>query len=306
MSRLARAARIYAEALGYAVFPLVPGTKYPFAGQAAAKGPHLCPSGHQHQNGHTNATTDLSIIDAWWQAHPDANIGMATGKVSNVSVLDVDIKPNADPELNKRGDITLDALVSLHGSLDDLVWMTTWSGGRQYFGRYNPRARQGVACYGPHLDGRNDGGYTVLPPSVVRKDDKVGEYVWAVDHKPTQIEMPPFPLWLIEEAERIKPAATGDRPKNPEGWADMLMLAGAPMGQREHEAHRLIARCHALGYSETECLAMLFLFGSRCAPPFDLFKDARMMGKVRRVYAQPSPGEVVIGQREYPVGRSIL
>jgi hypothetical protein len=36
------------------------------------------------------ATTDAQQIKAWWHKWPDANIGIATGSVSGIVVVDVD------------------------------------------------------------------------------------------------------------------------------------------------------------------------------------------------------------------------
>ena len=91
------AALAYA-ALGWAVFPLAPGTKRPLiAGGGGFKA----------------ATRDAEQIRRWWTETPDANIGVATGKVSGISVVDVDIKPRED----KHGDETLRELTDKHGSL---------------------------------------------------------------------------------------------------------------------------------------------------------------------------------------------
>ncbi|HEU5377590.1 MAG TPA: bifunctional DNA primase/polymerase, partial [Ktedonobacteraceae bacterium] len=69
---LARAAIAYAQA-GIPVFPLVPGGKQPLVPQ-----------------GFYQATTDLERIARWWQAHPQANIGVACGAPSDWWVLDID------------------------------------------------------------------------------------------------------------------------------------------------------------------------------------------------------------------------
>ena len=60
MSTLLDAALRYA-ALGYPVFPCLPGEKAPIT-------PH----------GFRDATTDIAQIEAWWAKHPDANIGLPT------------------------------------------------------------------------------------------------------------------------------------------------------------------------------------------------------------------------------------
>src|SRR5688500_3317712 len=79
---------------GWAVFPvhtIVHGacscTKS--CGKQAGKHPRT-------QHGHRDATTDPAIIRKWWTQWPDANIGIATGAVSDLTVWDFDTyKPDA-------------------------------------------------------------------------------------------------------------------------------------------------------------------------------------------------------------------
>src|SRR5436190_2211751 len=44
----------------------------------------------KESRGHKDATRDLEKIQLWWQEYPTANIGLATGSVSGLIVLDVD------------------------------------------------------------------------------------------------------------------------------------------------------------------------------------------------------------------------
>src|SRR5712692_5894092 len=67
----ADAALIYAQN-GWPIFPLY--------GKIPLKNSH----------GHRDATTDLDQIEQWWSQHPTANIGLATGEVSGVLVVDMD------------------------------------------------------------------------------------------------------------------------------------------------------------------------------------------------------------------------
>jgi hypothetical protein len=61
---------------GVPVFPLAPRSKFPLI--SAANGGH----------GLHDATTDAARIQAWWMAHPTANIGLKTGVVFDVIDLD--------------------------------------------------------------------------------------------------------------------------------------------------------------------------------------------------------------------------
>jgi hypothetical protein len=61
---------------GVPVFPLAPRSKFPLI--SAANGGH----------GLLDATTDAAQIQAWWMAHPTANIGRRTGLSFDVVDLD--------------------------------------------------------------------------------------------------------------------------------------------------------------------------------------------------------------------------
>jgi Bifunctional DNA primase/polymerase, N-terminal len=80
-------------ARGLLVFPLAPGTIKP------CKGSH----------GYKDATRDPDVIRRWWWQTPRANIGIATGAVSGLLILDVD--PRHD------GPVSLAALEQKHGRL---------------------------------------------------------------------------------------------------------------------------------------------------------------------------------------------
>jgi len=73
--------------LGFKVFPIGPGRKLPLI--------------KAWQNA---ASDDLETITAWASQWPNANIGIATGIMSGVDVIDVDMKDG------KNGQATLDAL----------------------------------------------------------------------------------------------------------------------------------------------------------------------------------------------------
>jgi hypothetical protein len=74
LDHLAAALRYASQ--GVPVFPLAPRSKFPLI--SAANGGH----------GLHDATTDAARIQAWWMAHPTANIGLRTGVAFDVIDLD--------------------------------------------------------------------------------------------------------------------------------------------------------------------------------------------------------------------------
>ena len=103
------AALSYAER-GWAVFPI--WWPYPAGGCACRRPtcnrPGKHPVGSLVPHGKDQATTDASAIRAWWRRCPRANVGIRTGAVSDLVVLDVD---------GDAGRASLHALVRAHGNL---------------------------------------------------------------------------------------------------------------------------------------------------------------------------------------------
>src|SRR5438128_8720192 len=62
-------------------------------------------------HGFKNATLDLAQIRLWWGQWPDANIGIATGTVSGLVVLDIDPRHG--------GEESLAALIAAHEPLPE-------------------------------------------------------------------------------------------------------------------------------------------------------------------------------------------
>ena len=82
MSRLGRAAAIYALELGWRVFPL-----HSIVDGACSCGSATCtgtkPGKHPRTpRGCLDATTDTAQIAAWWSQWPEANVGVATGNTA--------------------------------------------------------------------------------------------------------------------------------------------------------------------------------------------------------------------------------
>jgi hypothetical protein len=105
MTLLGQAALALA-AEGFAVFPLRPKTNEPYGDDKL----------YRTVGGYKCATRDRSLVEFWWARHPDNNIGIATGSVSAIWVLDVD---------GDEGRETLATLEEQHGGLPETVTVVT-------------------------------------------------------------------------------------------------------------------------------------------------------------------------------------
>ncbi len=127
----------YAED-GFAVFPCRPGDKQPLGS--------LVP------NGCLDATTDVDTIIGWWTKCPNANIGIATGRRSGVSVVDLDGITGIESgrRLNLQSPIT----------------SFTGSGIQLFYADPEGKISNSVKKLAPCLDMRGTGGYVVVAPSL--------------------------------------------------------------------------------------------------------------------------------------------
>ncbi len=150
----ARAAARFA-AVGVPVFPCVSGQKRPLTSR-----------------GFHDATTDPLQVAAWWRRWPAANLGMPTGAVSGVEVVDVDRKP-AGSGFAGFGRARAAGLVP-----GWLALVRTTSGGMHaYFPTDPDRSQPSWQATRAHVDFRGEGGYVVIPPSTVQTGSGVdGSY----------------------------------------------------------------------------------------------------------------------------------
>lgn len=136
-------------AAGVPVFPCVPGGKSPLT----------------HEGFH-EATTDLRRIRSWWQWMPAANIGVPTGAVSGVEVVDVDRKAAGSgfPAFERA------RRAGLVGGWLALV-RTPSEGMHAYYPADSDRPQPSWGAAKARVDFRGAGGYVIVPPSMVEAAD---------------------------------------------------------------------------------------------------------------------------------------
>lgn len=143
---------------GWAVFPV-----YGVVQGQCTCGQNECSRAGKHPmtiNGFKDATTEPNIIQIWWDTYPNANIGIATGSMSGLSVIDVDHGQGKDGFKN------LETLEKEHGIIPRNICVRTGSGGLHIY-LAAPDEPIGISAsrLAKHIDVRGDGGYVVAPPS---------------------------------------------------------------------------------------------------------------------------------------------
>lgn len=172
-------------------------------------------------HGYKDASKDVEAVRRMFSEHKNANVAIATGKVSGVFVLDIDVKNSAG------GAESLFELEREFGEIPHTVEALTWSGGRHIFFRY---PESGVGCktgVRPGIDVRGDGGYVIAPPSVI----KGRSYEWEVSHHPDETMIAEAPEWLLELLVDRQPVIdlSDKGAKIAESRNDTLMLMGVKL-----------------------------------------------------------------------------
>lgn len=231
----------------------------------AVAGGGNCSSPGKHPrtgNGLLSATTDLDQIARWWDDYPNANIGLVTGKISGVFVLDVD---------GETGIASMAALAERYEPLPPTRTIRT-GGGRHYYFRHPGVKIRTVARFCsdlPGLDSRGDGGYVVAPPSL-----HISGRRYEMDcQSPDAIA--DAPVWLVDAInKRVDRVATRQHEANGDAISE---------GARNSGLFRLGASLRGRGMQDDELLRTLLAENlAQCDPPLEyaeVFSIAQSVSK---------------------------
>jgi Bifunctional DNA primase/polymerase, N-terminal/Primase C terminal 2 (PriCT-2) len=134
--------------LGIPVFPCSHKNKQPLT-------PH----------GFKDATCEQAIIREWWTNSPHAMIGVPTGEISGIDVVDIDVDKNATPSVNG-----FQALPQWR-DLSPMIVRSPRGGAHLWF-RAEGKLRNSTNKIAPGIDTRGEGGYIIVPPS----SSSIGDY----------------------------------------------------------------------------------------------------------------------------------
>jgi len=184
-------ARLSVQRMGWRVFPLRPRDKRPLT-----------------KHGFKDASNSLGDIDRWWSATPRAGVGLPTGKINGLIVIDLDPR-NADLDELVDGDGECHtrsvydwATEVFHGSIPDTWTVETPGGGLHfYFQHPGDHVVPGIKDWMKGVDVKSDGGYVCAPPSI---HPNGGEYEWAIkpDGDTPLAELPEWIIAAMAEAQK--------------------------------------------------------------------------------------------------------
>ncbi len=263
-----RAALAYAER--YAVFPCKPHGKTPLT-----------------EHGFKSATRDPSQIREWWELWPEANIGIATGAISGIVVLDIDPRHG--------GDDTLATLEARYGKLLATPTALTGGGGRhKIFEHPGGHVPNSAGTIGAGIDLRGDGGYVIAPPSVHPSGEV---YRWRTSAGINELTPSPLPEWALDPVvtNGERSANGNDGSEAPTGFDLLHALGGVPEGQRNDQIFRAACSFRGTNTARKVALQACLDAAAKCTPPYSSDAAREIVMRAYRVYrADDSRPEILI------------
>lgn len=199
--------------------------------------------------------------EKWWGEYPDANIGLVTGKISNLAVVDLD------------GTEGIESGRSL--GLASPVGVRTGNGKQLYYRHPGDTVCNAVKKY-PGVDVRGDGGYVVAPPSIHPNGKS---YAWTSMPLSDTSLLPVFPSRLFSEPE-------GRRLKigKPAGWVSEALANMAP-GNIDNTLFKVCSRLRSDGYTEEDARLLLQPHAERAGAT-----TGHLDAKIRNVWTRYEAG----------------
>lgn len=246
------AARRYA-ARGWSVIPIEPHGKRPLVAWREFQQRVATPDEVAH----------------WATRWPDANVGIVTGRVSGLVVVDVDPRHG--------GDLALARWQAAHGALPATVEAVTGGGGRHLYFAHPGGTVGNRAGLRPGIDLRGDGGCVVAPPSLHPSGRR---YAWVVGRGPDDLAPAPLPPGLLDA--RADPA--------PAPWRERVHDS-VPEGRRNDSVASLAGHLLWHGVDAGVVLELLLAWNrSHCRPPLPDAEVAAVVRSIARLHAPDGGG----------------
>ena len=208
------------------------------------------------------------VVESWGQKWPKANIGIVTGRVSGILVVDIDSTEGKGNYLARFGEI--------HNTISQ---KTGKEDGLHLFFKHPGFICSNRAALLHDIDIRCDGGYIVAPPSVHPSGNRYSWNIDPVEYGLTDLMDCPNDLLALLKDETVS-HGTG-LSKNYEHWVQDA-LEGVSKGQRNDMCAKLAGyflRAHKGDTQEVE--KILLDWNERNDPPMDWKEVSQTVRSIR-------------------------
>jgi replicative DNA helicase len=221
----------------------------------------------------------------WFDEYPDANIGIVTGKVSDLVVFDLDSDHAVE-------------FADENGGFPDTPKVKTGKGYHVYMRHPGFEIRNSVNKK-LDIDIRADGGFVVAPPSVhgnghhyiwesgfsISEIDPAGCEPWMIDYLKGIAEHAPSKKTDERRPERVEVGKFGSNSESNTIYAELLKN-GCTEGMRNDSAAKLAGHWLAKGLPEEETWELLQQWNSKNQPPIDTSELRKTFESVRKLHNQ--------------------
>jgi len=206
-------------------------------------------------------------IEAWFRRWPDANVGLVTGAISGLVVIDVDVRHD--------GAHSVDAAERAGGPLPSTVEALTGGGGRHLYCAHPGRWTPNRVAMRPGIDVRGDGGCVVAPPSLHPSGRR---YAWRAGHAPGERPLAALPVQLFGNA------AVPNGGHDAAHWRQLIREA-VPEGQRNSSIASLAGHLLWREVDPEVVLEMLLAWNrAHCRPPLPDEEVLRTVQSIARLH----------------------
>lgn len=213
-------------------------------------------------------------INAWYQQWASANVGIVTGAISGLVVLDIDPRHGGEQSLAQWNKV--------YGPLPLTLEARTGGDGRHVYFKHPGGVIHNRVGITPGIDLRGDGGCVVAPPSIHGSGKA---YTWVSGHEPGKVELAELPAWLL----RLVRSETKPPGYSPGHWRQ-LVRKGIAEGERNNAVASLSG--HLLSHDvDPDVVRELLLCWNRirCRPPLDDDEVANTVTSISRLHRHDSP-----------------
>lgn len=162
-------------------------------------------------------------VESWWKKWPEANIGIVTGLISDIIVIDIDSATGQENYIV--------AFDELHSTISQKTGKPNST--HLFFKHPKDQKYANATGFLPDVDVRADGGYVVAAPSIHPNKTK---YKWVID--PTEMGLDDLMDLPDSLKEKLLVQNDIETFKNPEGWVQEALM-GVEKGKRTDTCAKL-------------------------------------------------------------------
>jgi len=213
-------------------------------------------------------------INEWYQKWATANVGIVTGMISGLVVLDIDPRHGGEQSLTQWE--------NAYEQLPLTLEARTGGGGRHLYFKHPGGVIHNRVGIAPGIDLRGDGGCVVAPPSIHGSGEA---YTWVSGHEPGKVALAELPGWLLRLVR-----SESKTPGPGLGHWRQLTKEGVTEGARNNTIASLSG--HLLSHDVDPDVVMEFLLcwnRVRCSPPLDDDEVIQTVLSISRLHPKDAP-----------------